>query len=230
MPEFLSSITELSPLSLSLPPFRGVRIQLMPILMNQSDSLPDNLAYWSSTLDELFKLSPDNTNGVAYLTIDERFVLKGYNHRRPGLHVDGMGAWGEERVERVERDRKGGAWSSNGMLTISNVEGCAAYNQIFIGSPKSGSDPGDPSEGDCEHLRDQCLDNHRIILKPNIVYHCSPLCVHESLPMYSECYRSFVRLSMPSSSPWPANCTINPKVKPGGPIGPPRRVEGAYSY
>src|SRR5271154_6248199 len=109
MPEFLSSITELSPLS--LPPFRGVRIQLMPILMNQSDSLPDNLAYWSSTLDELFKLSPDNMNGVAYLTIDERFVLKGYNHRRPGLHVDGMGAWGAG----------GGAWSSNGMLTISNV-------------------------------------------------------------------------------------------------------------
>jgi hypothetical protein len=214
-PVFVSDITEVG--ATVFPEWSGIRVQHMPILMHDPESLPDSMPQWRQPLATLFSMCRE-AKGVGYLTVDELDVPRGVTHRRPGLHVDGIGTWGH------------GTWASDGMLTTSNVAACVAWKQNFHGYPVSGIDAGDPREGDCEHLREQCRNECGIVLQPGIVYRCSPLCVHESFPMKAWSRRTFVRLSMPSSCPWPMSCTPNPKVKPGGPIAGPRRIEGRYGY
>jgi hypothetical protein len=215
-PVFLSDITKVG--AMVFPEWSGVRVQHMPIRMQDPDSLPDWMPQWKEALATLFTMCRE-AKGVGYLTVDELDVPRGVTHRRPGLHVDGMGSWGG-----------GGTWASDGMLTTSNVAACVAWKQNFHGQPLPGLDAGDPLEGACEHLRWQCKDENSIVLQPGIVYRCSPLCVHESLPMKEWSRRTFVRLSLPSGCPWPVNCTRNPKVEPDGPLGAPRRIEGRYGY
>lgn len=202
------------------PKWTGVRVQLMPIVMHDLESIPPFLRHWKGAIVDLFEQSLD-AHGVGYLTIDERFVAPGISHRRPGLHIDGMGAWGNG----------GHTAGARGMLTASNVEGCAAWRQGFLGLPRAAEDAGDPNEGDCEHLRAQCLDDNRVVLKASKIYFCEQFCVHESLPILAGGHRIFVRLSMPSNAPWPANCTPNPLgILPTGPISEPRRTVGEYAY
>ena len=204
---------------MNLPQFSGTRIQMMPVEMGNLKSLPPSLSHWAGAVKFMFALAIKHP-GIGYLTIDEREVPAGQCHRRPGLHVDGMGAWG----------KGGGGWGVNGMLTVSNVAACAAWNQKFEGEPLTG-EFNDEDEGNCEHLRSQCREDCRFVLKPNWLYWCSGMCVHESLPLEWNARRTFVRLSMPSDAEWPSNCTPNPLgIKPGGPIGNPRSIGGIYSY
>src|SRR5262249_33109124 len=125
------------------------------------------------------------TEGVAYLTIDEALLRGGEHHRRPGLHVDGVGENGDDHGGW---GGGGGSAGREGMSTASTHEGMQAFNQIFTGKPGP--------DGDCEHLREQ-LGFGRV-LEPNHLYWCAPLCVHESLPVMPECARQFIRVSMPS--------------------------------
>jgi hypothetical protein len=215
--KFYSSFKEVG--KLEFPEYASIRVQLMPVILHDRTSLPPLLEQWKRPFLALCEAVKD-THGTAYLTIDESEVKSGETHRRPGLHVDGMGAWG-----------KGGGWGVNGMLMASSLTGCAAWKQEFEGEPLHGDDVGDPKEGSCEHLRSQALDSKRRLLLSKRIYWCSPLCVHESLPFAHPCKRTFVRLSMPSDSAWPANCTQNPLgIQPTGTISVPRRTEGRYSY
>ena len=140
-------------------------------------------------------------NNVAYLTIDEKDLKSGQIQRNAGKHVDGMykgeiaGAWGGG----------GGSWGStgNGMLLVSNTDNlCQAWSGYFKGTPIN--------DGDCEHLSDQCLDKNKVMFKSNEVFWADGLCVHESLPTDIDVKRQFVRISMPSNSPWFKGYTENP--------------------
>jgi len=200
-----------------LPEFAGVRIQLMPVQMRDVNSLPFGLRDWDRLFHRLCSFVP-GVNGIAYLTIDQRWTLAGETHRRPGLHVDGMGSWGG-----------GGGWGGNGMITVSSHSGCVAYNREFTGEPRRGVDCGDPDEGDCGHLWGQC-EGTGTMLEPNVAYLCNPMCVHESVPVEQDCFRTFVRLSLPNDGVWPRNCTPNPRGIVPEHIGEARRVVGKYSY
>jgi hypothetical protein len=91
---------------------------MMPFLLEDIDSLPDALAHYRQTVQELvaicppcrLRLSTDKNKyrsidapwnkepppeGVAYLTIDEKVVEEGKTQRQRGLHVDGIGADGQ---------------------------------------------------------------------------------------------------------------------------------------
>lgn len=74
-----------------------VRIMMMPVRLEDPSTLP--LREWRPTLARLVLASPIR-QGVGYLTIDEALVPADETHRRPGLHVDGIGpdgraaAWG----------------------------------------------------------------------------------------------------------------------------------------
>lgn len=213
---FTSSLKEVG--ELDFPNWSGTRIQMMPVMMSDPESIPANLGNWKDAFVRLCSFSK-GAKGIGYLTIDERKVKAGEVHRRPGLHVDGMGVWG-----------RGGGWGINGMLMSSNVEACVAWNQEFLGYPNKGTDVGDPREGDCEHLREQASDLFRLALRAGRVYWCEAMCVHESIPVKVDAFRTFVRLSMPSYSEWPVNCTPNPLgIKPAK-IGTARRVDGEYKY
>lgn len=186
------------------PKFSGLRIMMMPFHLHDMKSIPSSISQYKNLISQLCKYSTEKS-GVAYLTIDEQVMDGKSSQRRPGLHVDGVGGWGGG----------GGAWGASGMLLTSNKIGCKVYSQEFSGSPGI--------DGDCEHLRDECLDFE--IMEENTVYWCDGMCVHESVPT-TPGNRQLVRLSLPSNCPWYEGYTKNPKgVLPTGPILPQRKYQ-----
>lgn len=192
--------------AIGLPKFSNIRVMMLPIILGQIDTLPNDMTHYKPTVSALFDLTKAEHFGkVGYLTVDEKIVEPGKTHRRAGLHVDGVykgkgGGWGG-----------GGGWGpkGNGMLTVSSIAGCRAYNQAFNGEIGN--------EGEAEHLRSQC--KNATVFEANEVYWVDGMCVHESMPMTERAARQFVRLSMPSNAPWFEGYTVNPKgIKPSGPV------------
>lgn len=218
-----------------MPEYRGLRILMMPIVFGNNDTVPDKDCL--PMLEVMWKVVPEHKGKTVYLTVDQREVEAGETHRRSQLHVDGYphtesdknligfsGIWAG--LSRGGSWGGGGGWGGGttnlywwegtGLLTVSDVEGCRAWNQEFGDEPKV--------EGDCEHLRSQCLEEKAITLESKTLYWLSPSCVHESLPMDVKTKRTFVRLSLPSRCDWYDGCTPNPLgVKPTGKINLRRR-------
>lgn len=199
---FQSCFKELG--AIELPAFSGIRIMMMPVILGDASSVPDFLSSYQKTLGKLFDMG-GHAGEVGYLTIDEKVVPAGKTHRRAGAHVDGIyrrhpGAWA-------------GGWGSAGvgMLTVSSVAGCRAWQQRFDGWP------GD--EGQCGHLMPQADKECERVFDANTVFWVDGLCVHESMPMERDTPRQFVRLSLPSAAPWFEGYTVNPLgILPTGPI------------
>lgn len=196
----------------------------MPFKLEDIETLPNDLAHYRDTVLEMIELSPVK-EGVSYLTIDEKIVTKGNALRLKGLHVDGVGAdgrqdygiWAIVGIRRYVANLwdEGltkwmyGAAGIGGMITVSNPAGCRAWYKDFTGTVRN--------NGDCEKLRNLFPESESTVFEPNMVYWCSAMCVHESLPMEADTERTFVRLSMPSKAPWYEGYTRNPKgVEPAG--------------
>lgn len=187
---------------LIFPQFSGLRIMMMPFHLEDVTSIPESMSLWRAAVNTLVGLSTVKT-GTAYLTVDEAVVQAGQTHRRPGMHVDGLGGWGGG----------GGGWARNGMLFASNRIGCRGWAQVFDGEPDL--------NGGCEHLAEQC--GEPVVMQPGRVYWCSPLAVHESIEQAETGQRQFVRLSMPNDCAWYDGYTRNPLgIEPAGPILPAR--------
>lgn len=192
----------------TLPPFSGIRVMMMPIVLRDPSSVPDIVAPWR---DLIRRLCEYGDPGIGYLTIDEALVPAGRTHRRPGIHVDGVGpdglpgAWGGG----------GGPWAANGMIVAASHVGARAWDQIVEGTPAA--------NGDCAHLRQELFDECAQPLKANTAYWLWSDTIHEALPMPVETPRQFLRISMPSDAPWYEGYTPNPLgARPTGPIHPPR--------
>jgi hypothetical protein len=195
------------------PVFSGVRAMMMPFRM---DDVQGTIPWpqYHVLLRGMVRAAPVE-QGVAYVTIDEAEVEKGSTHRRPGLHVDGVGpdgkagGWG------------GGGWGAKGMLVAANRIGCRGWNQAFDGEPRP--------DGDCEHLAGQLRLDREVGMSSGGVYFCSPLGVHEALPMIADTRRQFVRVSLPNECPWYEGYTKSPVgVTPTGPIHPARAHQMLY--
>jgi hypothetical protein len=106
---------------LVFPEFRGVRVMMMPVRLDDADTLP--IEQWRVPFRRLVEMSPVKT-GTAYLTIDEALVLAGETHRRPGLHVDGIGPDGKEAG-----CGGGGNYGASGMLIAASALGCVGWVQ-----------------------------------------------------------------------------------------------------
>lgn len=205
---------------------RNTRVLMLPILLEDIKTLPNDLSHYEQTVQELIEVAPVK-EGVGYLTIDEKFVKKGDTLRKKGLHVDGVGT--DDRKDLGPWAATGiryqcstmwddgakrwlyGAAGVGGMITVSSPVGCRAWNKEFEG--RIGNN------GDCEKLREKFPDEEATVFKAGMAYWCNSTCVHESLPMEHNTCRTFVRLSMPCKAPWYAGYTKNPKgVMPTGPI------------
>lgn len=194
MQTFYSDVKDVG--SVDLPAYTGLRVMMMPVRLEDPETVP--WPEWRPAFERLVELAPVR-EGVGYLTIDEADLRAGECHRRPGLHVDGLGAWGG-----------GGPWAARGMLLASSRIGCRAWRQEFKGAPGP--------DGDCEHLVDQLDPNAVVYMRRGRVYHCGPLAVHESLRPAVGGHRQVVRLSMPSDAPWFEGYTESPcGVLPTGP-------------
>ena len=218
---FRSRFEKLLP-HIPMPPYRGLQILLMPIILGDNKSIPEKDCI--PMLDAMAFAKPEHCGQVVYLTIDQKLVKANKSHRRPRMHVDGYhltesqgsggtwggggGGWGGGRTGETWMD-------GTGLLTVSDVPGCRAWNQIFYGEPAV--------EGDCEHLRNQCKGNGTI-LEPRQLYWFSPSCVHESLIQKHNVQRTFIRVSLPSKCDWYEGCTPNPLgIMPTGKIQKQRR-------
>lgn len=205
---FTSHLEDFGPVD--LPPFTGVRVMMQPFdLARVVETLP-NLPQWVRAVEQMRDLTGVR-GGVAYLTIDEAEVAAGDTHRRPGLHVDGVGpdgkpgAWGGG----------GGSWSACGMVLVASHVGCRAWRGAVDGEPGA--------DGCCAHLADLLRPEDAVELAPSRAWACGPLTVHESIPMARATRRQVARLSLPSSAPWFEGYTPSPVgVRPTGPILPRR--------
>lgn len=203
--------------AVQFPEFTGTRIMMMPFHLHDPEvSLPDSLSWWRKSLTEILSLHSTG-EGIGYLTLDEAEVPAGETHRRPGLHVDGIGPHGTR-----------GAWSpakwaskNGGMLVAASHVGCRGWDQHFEGHAGS--------NGDCAHLTSLCRKEAEIIMEAGSVYWCNSLAVHEALPMPQITRRQFIRISMPSDAPWYEGYTENPLgIKPEGATHPARKTFMAY--
>jgi hypothetical protein len=202
---------------LEFPAFTGLRVMMLPVVIDDADSVPPAYADWRAAFLRLSSFAIQHAGEVGYLTIDEAHVSAGETHRRPGLHVDGWyrgeaGGWGG-----------GGSWGGGdtvgggtGMLVACSSDGARIWSGTFAGRP-------DP-DGGCEHVRSQLGPAWEMV--PGIAYWCSPLCLHEAVPAREAGPRTFVRLSLPSKAPWFHGYTKNPLVRPTGPILPSRAEMG----
>ena len=178
---------------------------MIPFRLEDVNTLPTYLQAWKPVVQSVIELSPLG-QGVGYLTIDEKEVFPNRTHRRPGIHVDG-GTWASFPWAGVH----------TGMLIGSNLGGCRAWNQTFVGAPLE--------HGNCENLENQCDPEAEVDLEPGGIYHFGAMTVHKSLTFTETVERQFLRVSMPSDAPWYQGYTPNPEVQPTGPILPPRPQE-----
>lgn len=204
---------------IEFPNFKNTRVMMMPFYLYDLNTIPDNLNHYKETIKQLISLVPKATEQYedtpAYLTIDERFIIKGEIQRNPGLHVDGMyngeaiGPWSSI---------DDGSWGSvgNGMLIASNVSNSLdVYTGEINGFPIN--------DGDCEHLRDQLNNLNKFSPKAGEVVWADGLCIHEAIPLEDDFLRQFIRISLPNNGVWFEDYTHNPKgVKPKGKILPAR--------
>lgn len=196
------------------PDFTGLRIMMMPFHVDDPHgSLPPRVRAYADLIDYV---TTDGGHkppaGVGYLTIDEAELRAGETHRRPGLHVDGVG---EDGTVGAAPYGGGGGYASAGMVLMANALGCVGWAGDFEGAPGP--------DGDCAHLAPQCLGREAIFFEPLRAYWCGPLAVHQAVPVQRACRRQFLRVSMPSKAPWHEGYTRNPLgIKPSGPVLPAR--------
>lgn len=220
-----------------LPSFAGIRVMMMPYrIVDPRRSLPDYLSGWFDVLDQMcptYKSARSGKEwamtGIGYLTIDEAVVAPDTTHRRPGLHVDGVGPNGEHGGWGG-----GGGYGANGMRMVASHYGCRGYvgdvDQVSIAA-RFPEVPEPRPNGDCEHLRVLLKHLMPVDFEAGEIWECGSLTLHESVPCDSSktVARQFCRVSFPSNSPWYDGYTENPiGIKPDGPIHPARSEFMSY--
>ncbi len=156
-----------------------------------SPSVPKGFEDYLVPVVKLCKAAGAKT-GIAYLTVDEKIVLKGKSQRRPKPHVDGVflpdrGMWGGGGGGWLHYCNNIGVGPLRRMPVIvaASVPGCRAWKGEFDATAKE--------DGDLSHLP---LGKGEV-LKANVGYLLSPDCVHESMLQDEAVARSFLRIALP---------------------------------
>ncbi len=149
---FKSEMTHMQ--SVRLPEFSGLRIMMMPFHLHdtQHSIVKNSIGKWLTVVEHI--CSRAGVDGVGYLTIDEALVPSWETHRRPGLHVDGIGEDGGPGGY----GGGGGYAGRDGMYMVASEFGCVGYVQEFEGAPLA--------DGDCAHLQDEIAEDAMVVLMP----------------------------------------------------------------
>jgi len=210
------------------PEFRGVNVNMLPFIMGNPDSLPEEVRQYASLVDAC-GLPEDELGRVGYLSVSESIVAPGSTQRRPGVHTEGHpmlawggGAWGggwpsepsppppkpkpsKPKTKKLKQPKKKGA----GLYMASTVAAtCAVWDQLIL-------EPGEM--GDCEHLRRELGEGR--LLQANELVWLTDRTPHEALFLDHEVQRQWFRLVTSEVGLWYRDhSTENPLVAPAAPI------------
>lgn len=180
---------------INFPNFQGIMVNMMPIIVGDINSLPDNLKPYQQLINQ----TNLKQGSLGHLTVRESFISDVSTQSRGGIHVEApkLNAWG------------GGAWGgasiNKGIYMASNDGACRAWNEIMEDRDEHGA---------CEPL------SQPINMKASIMYWMTDKTPHEALPSNANTHRQFFRLVSDEISLWFAkHNTENPTgVKPNCPI------------
>lgn len=192
------------------PPFTGININMMPFIMGDKSSLPEEYhSYWPilEACDPIGKTGSILDGGkIGYLTIHETDVIPGSSQRRRGMHTEspGMirigaslvpGGWGAGQLLDPEPGRKrqairlfGGIYMASNVADSCMVWPCLLEKQM-VGE-----------FGDCQHLRPLCGKGET--LGANELVWMTDATPHESLPLPNGGRRQYFRLVAGGVSVW----------------------------
>lgn len=212
--------TILATQSVTFPSFIAERVYMREFYKEKG--LPEDLTKWQPTVDAM--LDGVDTDGPIYLMVDCGIVPAGTTHRRKGLHIDGY--WNPEISAHGYAGGHGGhrsihsghgsgrrhsyeppshkgrspfhgsgtnSWQDatfeepEGLILASSIAACVGYVGEFEGPIREG--------GDCSHIDLSGLDP--IYMQANTIYQGNVTCLHESLPVSTDCQRQLVRLNVP---------------------------------
>jgi hypothetical protein len=98
------------------------------------------MKWWESITNRCYH--PPTKDGIAYITIDEKKIVKGESHRRGGPHTDGnfLYGWGgsdgwltgaNNGRELAREQQNNSNCRRNGMLIVSSYAACKGWNGVF---------------------------------------------------------------------------------------------------
>lgn len=198
--------------TVSFPEPQGIQINMMPFVMGDIGSLPEDVRAYQPLIDAC-DIEDDELGKVGYLTVMETEVVPGLSQRRGGMHVEkhpagpdhrggwGGGGWGRGRY---------GARRFGGLYVASNMEDTTAVWNAHVDEPGPG--------GDCEHLA-QTL-GEPVLLKAGELAWMTDSCPHASMPVKRPGTRQFFRLVTSGVDLW---FTQHSTPNPLG-VVPPARV------
>jgi len=186
---------------------QGIDINMMPFVMGDMDSLPDQYHQYWPMIQQC--VTPLERGKIGFLTIQESAVAVGNSQRRPGLHLETPGiVMNKGQVVDVRLHWGGGEEGETilgGLYTASTVEkSCKAWN-MRINHPEEVVGP----LGDAEHLRDLLGDGE--FLTKSTLYWMTDCTPHESMPLAEDTMRQYFRLVTSAVSVWyEKHSTCNP--------------------
>lgn len=190
------------------------KINMMPFVMGQKESLPEELHLYYDALIAKCPVDPSELGQVCYLTIHESHCERGMAQRRTGLHVDVPGTFrgnGGSFAAAVEMWGMGWAWTPDkfvgGMFVASNMNDTAAVWNAIIDTNQGHVNP----HGGAEILRPYIGSGWKV--PANTLVWLTDRTPHESLPLPVDGHRQFFRLVTSRLSVWyAAHSTPNPKI------------------
>lgn len=185
--------------TVSFPEPQGIKINMMPFVMGDPASLPENLRPYQPLIDAC-GVEKAEMGKIGYLTIMESDVEPGLSQRRGGVHVEKhpAGSWGGGGWGRGNWG--GGGWGRGlfskrrlgGLYIASNMEGTTAVWDAHIDEPGLG--------GDCEHLGDSL--GQPTLLRAGELAWMTDSCPHASMPVPRAGTRQFFRLVTSAVDLW----------------------------
>lgn len=195
------------------PPSTGRDVNMMPFVMGEEESLPNDLrAYWPMIMtcldnggDEEFGEESERGK-VCFLTVQETEVEEGAPQRRPGLHVD---RHSPDKPGPGGKIRWGGC--TGGIFLCSSVDKSTRVWSCRIKPDAIGD------LGSVEHLREHIGEGDDI--EAGELVWLTDVTPHQSLPLSTPGPRQFFRLVTSEVTQWYAHhSTPNPlgtEPKPG---------------
>mmetsp|Transcript_34510 Transcript_34510/g.74572 ORF Transcript_34510/g.74572 Transcript_34510/m.74572 type:complete len:276 (-) Transcript_34510:46-873(-) len=225
---------------IEFPPFTGIQINMMPIVMGDASSIPEEYRAYAPLVERCITTPGPGThrfpggrelrNAVGFLSVWETIVSPGESQRRPGLHVEASpdptlaeeditpcDVPGRRGILKIDRSHEVKIGAAGGGLPYHHWGGrdLGLYQASTVANTcriwnARVQHPG--PLGDCEELRAH-LGEDGTFMGANELWWLTDLTPHESLPVLEETPRQWFRLVSQDVTVWyEQHSTPNPLV------------------